>query len=250
MIKGMIKVLNETHNIVLAVQDVVPEALRGHKLIYFLDKRNMIVIAGWGVNTRMIGELIADYLELTPAARDQADEYALSSNCEYLVELGKVFKEIARLRNKQDNKVERVNIDDIKIYPCFASSTPRAKKVERKEWQYSQSGMSEFDIVLDRNNYLIDGYIGYLIAKENGLTHIPVRYGRRHIIKAVHETGGKVYAWELPGILTNRVSVGDKVVVETSRGRRKVKVVAVEEYGQQEQESLRMVIRVKSRAVA
>ena len=59
-----------------------------------------------------------------------------------------------------------------------------------------------------------------------------------------------MYAWELPGILTNRVSVGDKVVVETSRGRRKVKVVAVEEYGQQDQKPLRMVFRVKSRAVA
>lgn len=148
------------------------------------------------------------------------------------------------------SQAHTMNIDDIKIYPCFASSTPGAKKVERKEWLYSQSGMSEFDIVLDRNNYLIDGYIGYLIAKENGLTHIPVRYGRRQIIKAVHKTGGKVYAWELPGILTNRVSVGDKVVVETSRGRRKVKVVAVEEYGQQDQKPLRMVFRVKSRAVA
>ncbi|GFI11894.1 hypothetical protein IMSAGC007_04372 [Lachnospiraceae bacterium] len=246
----MIKVLNETHNIVLAAQDIIPEALRGHKLIYFLDKRNMIVIAGWGRNTRMIGELIANYLEISPAARKMAGEYALSSGCECLMELDKVFKEIARLRNKQDNKVERINIDDIKIYPCFASSTPRSKKVERKEWQYSQSGMSEFDIVLDRNNYLIDGYIGYLIAKENGLTHIPVRYGRRQIIRAVHKTGGKAYTWEVPGMLINRVSVGDKVVVETTRGRRKVKVIAVEEYRQQDREPLRMVVRVKSRATA
>ena len=246
----MIKVLNETHNIVLVAQDIIPEALRGHKLIYFLDKRNMIVIAGWGINTRMIGELIAIYLELSPASRKISDEYALSSGCECLIELDKVLKEIARLRNEKDKKAENINIDDIKIHPCFASSTPRAKKMEQKEWQYSKSGMSEFDIVLDRNNYLIDGYIGYLIAKENGLTHIPVRYGRRQIIRAVHKAGGKVYAWELPGILVDHVSVGDKVVVETSRGRRKVKVVAVEEYGQQDPEPLRMVVRVKRRAAA
>ena len=59
-----------------------------------------------------------------------------------------------------------------------------------------------------------------------------------------------MYAWELPGILVDHVSVGDKVVVETSRGRRKVKVVAVEEYGQQAPEPLRMVVRVKTRASA
>lgn len=156
----------------------------------------------------------------------------------------------ARDEYRTRSQVHNVRIEDIKIFPCFASSTPKAKKVEQKEWLYSQSGMSEFDIVLDRNNYLIDGYIGYLIAKENGLTHIPVRYGQRQVIKAVHKAGGKAHTWELPGMLINRVSVGDKVVVETSRGHRKVRVVSVEEYKQQDREPLRMVVRVKSRAVA
>ena len=42
--------------------------------------------------------------------------------------------------------------------------------------------------------------------------------------------GGKVYAWELPGLLVGRVSVGEKLIVRTSRGLRTVTVAEVEEY--------------------
>jgi hypothetical protein len=47
------------------------------------------------------------------------------------------------------------------------------------------------------------------------------------------------------GVLIDRVSAGDKAIVRTERGVRVVTVAAVEEYAGQEQEPLRMVIRVK-----
>lgn len=143
-----------------------------------------------------------------------------------------------------------MKIADIKIYPSFAASAPKQGKMERKRAYYQRTGDFESSIVLDATGRLIDGYTTYLLAKEHGLDRVLIKYGRRQIIKAVHKTGGKVYAWELPGILVDHVSVGDKAVVETSRGRRKVKVVAVEEYGQQDPEPLRMVVRVKTKAVA
>ena len=51
----------------------------------------------------------------------------------------------------------------------------------------------------------------------------------RQIVRASHKPGGKMYSWELPGLLIDRVSAGDKVVVRTERGARTVIVTAVEE---------------------
>lgn len=156
----------------------------------------------------------------------------------------------ARDEYRRRPEIHNMKVDDIKIYPCFADTPPEAGKLEQKEEYFQRTGDFESEIVLDVEGKLIDGYTSYLLAKKYGLESVPVKYGQRQIIRAVHKTGGKVYAWELPGILTNRVSAGDKVVVETSRGRRKVRVVSVEEYGQQDKEPLRMVVRIKSRAVA
>lgn len=156
----------------------------------------------------------------------------------------------ARDEYRRRPEIHNMKVDDIKIYPCFADTPPEAGKLEQKEEYFQRTGDFESEIVLDVEGKLIDGYTSYLLAKKYGLESVPVKYGQRQIIRAVHKTGGKVYAWELPGILTNRVFAGDKVVVETSRGRRKVRVVSVEEYGQQDREPLRMVVRVKSRAVA
>jgi hypothetical protein len=47
---------------------------------------------------------------------------------------------------------------------------------DRYEWQYVKSGLANADIVLDKNNTLVDGYIWYMIAKHYELTAVPVRY--------------------------------------------------------------------------
>lgn len=53
-------------------------------------------------------------------------------------------------------------------------------------------------------------------------------------MKASYKPGGKLYAWELPGLLIDRVSAGDKVLVHTQRGIKVVTVEVVEEYAGQE----------------
>lgn len=152
--------------------------------------------------------------------------------------------------NRGEKGQETMMIDEIKIYPCFEKHPPKAEKYEIKSWQYARSGLEEFDIVLDSQNYLIDGYCGYLLALEHGLSHISIRYGKRQIVRAYHKQGGKLYAWELPGLLIDRVSVGDKLIVPTQRGVRVVTVAAVEEYRPEEYPGpLSTVIRKKKRAV-
>lgn len=135
--------------------------------------------------------------------------------------------------------------DAIKIYPCFAAHEPKPEKMQRKEQYFEETGALQSQIILDSRGNLIDGYTSYLIAKAHGIQCVPIRYGRRQIVRASHKPGGKLYTWELPGLLIDRVSAGDKAVVRTERGARTVIVTAVEEYAGNEPEPLRMVIRVK-----
>lgn len=112
-----------------------------------------------------------------------------------------------------------------------------------KEQYFRETGCLQSEIILDGAGNLIDGYTSYLLAKAHGLASVPIRYGRRQIIRVSHKKGGKVYAWELPGLLVGRVSVGEKLIVRTSRGLRTVTVAEVEEYAEQDPEPLRMAIR-------
>ena len=112
-----------------------------------------------------------------------------------------------------------------------------------KEQYFRETGCLQSKIILDGAGNLIDGYTSYLLAKAHGLVSVPIRYDRRQIVRASHRNGGKLYAWELPGLLVGRVSVGEKLIVRTSRGPRTVTAAAVEEYAGQEQKPLRMAIR-------
>ena len=135
-----------------------------------------------------------------------------------------------------------MRIDEIRIFPCFRARPPLAEKLDRKERYYLEHGEFESEIVLDGSGNLIDGYTTYLLAGKYGLEHIPVRYGRRQIIRAAHRPGGKLYTWELPGILVDRARAGDRVGVRTEKGHTTVMVAGVEEYAGQEPEPLRMVL--------
>ena len=137
-----------------------------------------------------------------------------------------------------------IDADTIKIFPCFATHSPKAEKMEQKERYFMETGLLQSQIILDSRGNLIDGYTSYLLAVKYGLQSVPVRYGKRQIVKASYKPGKKIYSWELPEILIDQVSVGDKVLVHAQRGVRVVTVAAVGEYAGQEQEPLRMVIRV------
>lgn len=145
-------------------------------------------------------------------------------------------------------EIKIMNIDDIKIYPCFQEHPPKQEKMEQKEQYFMETGLLQSQIILDSQGNLIDGYTSYLLARAHGIQCVPIRYGRRQIVNASHRIGGKLYKWELPGILIDRVSAGDKVLIHTQRGVRVVTVAAVEEYAGSNPEPLRMVIRVKRKA--
>lgn len=146
---------------------------------------------------------------------------------------------------RASGEVVDIPTGEVKIYPCFASHSPKPEKMEQKEQYFAETGLLQSQIILDGNGYLINGFTSYLLAKEHGIQIVPVRYGKRQIVRAVYKPGGKLYSWELPWILINRVHTGDRVLVRTERGVQAVTVAAVEEYAGNEPEPLRMVIRVK-----
>lgn len=147
---------------------------------------------------------------------------------------------------RASGEVVDIPVHEIKIYPCFMGREPKTEKMVQKEQYFAETGLLQSQITLDRNGYLIDGFTSYLLAKTHGIQRVPVRYGRRQIVRASHKPGGRLYSWELPGLLIDRVSAGDMAVVRTERGARTVIVTAVEEYAGNEPEPLRMVIRIKN----
>jgi len=162
------------------------------------------------------------------------------------VTLGEAKAQAVKSWNRRPEVLD-VPTDAVKIYPCFAEHPPRAEKMEQKEQYFMETGLLQSQIILDSRGGLIDGYTSYLLAKAQGIQSVPIRYGRRQIVKAFHRPGGKLYTWELPGLLIDRVHIGDKVIVRTERGVRAATVAAVEEYAGNEPEPLKMVVRVKKK---
>lgn len=237
----MMEILNAVHNIVSVSPEDLTEHLRKKQAIYYSDKKDMVVITRWGDDTKTIGELIANYLELSPEGKQKAEEFCLSCGSDAVIALNNMLKEIARIRREKGQIT--VKTDAIRIFPCFAAHPPKPEKIESKDLYYQAHGFFESEIIIDGAGNLIDGYTSYLLAIRYGVSHVPVRYGQRQIITAAHKPGGPLYAWELPGLLVDKVHPGDKVTVRTARGYRRVTVEAVEEYTGQEQEPLKMVVR-------
>lgn len=195
-----------------------------------------------------IAALIVDQRERSQEQRIQWNkdciEYAKSLNP---LLYGFIRKTLMLIDNclKEDEGERIMKIDDIKIYPCFVSHSPKAEKMEQKDQYFEETAILQSQIILDRNGYLIDGFTSYLLARKHGIRTVPVRHGRRRIVRASHKPGGKLYSWELPETLIDRVSAGDMAIVRTERGVKAVTVAAVEEYAGNEPDPLRMVISVK-----
>ena len=147
--------------------------------------------------------------------------------------------------------LKSMRTEDIRIFQCFKENPPKPGKMLKKEQYFNETGRLQSEIILDGGNNLIDGYTSYLLAVEHGLEYVPIRYGKRQIIKAYHRQGGKLYAWELPGKLIDKVSPGEKLIVRTNRGFRTVTVAAVEDYNPEQYiKPLRQVIRRKRKGAA
>jgi hypothetical protein len=81
---------------------------------------------------------------------------------------------ILKKKGKTQMIARDINLKDIKIKEDFKKKQPGNRKMYRKWNYYRRTGRLESDIVLDKNNFLIDGYTSYLIAEADGIKKLDV----------------------------------------------------------------------------
>ncbi len=80
--------------------------------------------------------------------------------------------EFSRIVNRP-NEGEIVKIDNIKILKVFKRPNKEKKLIKRREYYLDHKYFRSM-IVLNNNNYLLDGYTTYLLAKEMKFDYITV----------------------------------------------------------------------------
>ena len=97
----------------------------------------------------------------------------------------------------------KMKLSDIKIRESFLNSTPSQVKYQKKKEKWLRTGRQDRYIVVDKEGYLDDGYITYLILKEFGIEDVKViksrpwasHVGNRKIKEPAYRTERTTYVW-------------------------------------------------------
>lgn len=82
--------------------------------------------------------------------------------------------------------MKTMKLSEIKISNAFAVTTPNIEKVNTCRNYWEENHKQDRDIVVNKDNVLIDGYIQYLVLKENDIEEAFVKkLGKKKIIKHV-----------------------------------------------------------------
>lgn len=74
----------------------------------------------------------------------------------------------------------KIKLSDIKISDAFANITPKENKMnECREYWDKFSKQDRYIVISPKNNVLIDGYIQYLVLKENNVEEAEVKISTR-----------------------------------------------------------------------
>ena len=162
-----------------------------------------------------------------------------------------IMSAIARLSGFDTMKRRKLN--EIIIAESFANTEPNPNKVEACREYYRKNGVQEKPIVVNRTGVLIDGYIQYLVLKENneetGIViqrkYIPKNKKEREYFEPAYRTERTTYiygihpnsvskkerVWRVAkswGNWADNIKVGDLILCDTKNGNRQVKVTKIE----------------------
>lgn len=159
-----------------------------------------------------------------------------------------IIKAMNTLRGVEPMKTMR--LEDIKITSAFENTTPNAEKVEKYRQYWIENNKQLKPILVDYNNILRDGYIQYLILKENGIEDAFIIRKKKYkklgacpipsyknsetvYVFGVHPNSNctKEFCWRLPNSwkdLGNYIEVGDTILCHTKFGYSPVVVTRVE----------------------
>ena len=151
--------------------------------------------------------------------------------------------------------MRRMKLADIKISEAFENSIPSEKKLNECRNNWNQWNRQDRFIVVNPNNVLIDGYIQYLILKENNIEEAEIkiwnckrrRWFRKNVencipkyrknpttyIFGVHPNSNckREFCWRVPNSWTNwadNIQIGDTIICSTKNGHAPVIVNKIE----------------------
>ena len=152
--------------------------------------------------------------------------------------------------------MRRMKLSDIKISEAFANSVPSNKKLNECRNNWNHEHRQDRYIVVNPDNVLIDGYIQYLVLKENNIEEaeikISTRSKKRWYIKNVEDWNTshyrsetttyvygvhpnskdtKTYMWRVPNSWINwadNIQIGDTIMCATKFGYAPVVVNKIE----------------------
>lgn len=88
-----------------------------------------------------------------------------------------------------------MKLSDIKIKDSFLATTPKQEKMDECRNHWEQYHRQDRYIVVDKNNELIDGYIQYLILKENCVNEAEVKISNKRKKRWIRKN---TYDWTAP----------------------------------------------------
>lgn len=140
------------------------------------------------------------------------------------------------------NSIMKMNLSDI-IIPSYYSK-PNPNKLRNCRKFYQRYGVIDRDIVVNQFNVMVDGYVGYLVLKENDVekcevisiedNNKPYMLNYREMpttyIYARHISGGKEYCWRMTNKTKapSKLSIGSRIIVNTKNGNKVVTVTRIE----------------------
>lgn len=138
--------------------------------------------------------------------------------------------------------MKKIRMSDIIITEAFANSHPSEEKVQKYRKEFAKTGKQSKFLVINKYNVLMDGYIQYLILKENGIEEVEyIRSNRKNVenyrnemttyIYGKHENSNcdKKFVWRVPKNWNDfNVNIGDKIFCYTKFGIAPVIVTKVE----------------------
>ena len=160
------------------------------------------------------------------------------------------------VRKGENKNMRKMKLSDIKISSAFLNSTPSENKMKECRDNWNKWHRQDRYIVVDKNNYLQDGYVMYLVLKENGVedAEIKVGFGKRKCWRRKNIDGWKIpkyreqpttyiyglhlkgsdqkeRIWRVPnswkGFVDN-VQVGDTIFCNTVHGKAPIVVTRIE----------------------
>lgn len=133
--------------------------------------------------------------------------------------------------------MKKIKLSEIVISSAFAASVPSEQKVQKYKSRFAKTGKQSRYLVLDNENVLVDGYIQYLILKENNVEEAYYikcgKFGEKK--KPTYRTKNTTYVygthpnskctkefvWRVPeswSEFTENIKVGDTIYCKTKFG--------------------------------